>query len=334
MHLAAPIYLILLLAVVGIIYRWVKFGRRRAAVKFSNLDVLKGLKKPLSLKLRHSVKIIKILVLILLIIALARPQTANRTEEFLTEGIDIILAIDVSGSMAAEDFKPRNRLYVAKKVVADFIKGRKNDRLGMVVFAGKSFTQCPLTLDYGVLVHFLSKLRLKMIEDGTAIGMAIANGVNRLRHSRAKSKVMILLTDGMNNKGRIDPLTAAKMAQALNIKIYTVGVGKMGGAPIPMMDPVFGKVYARNPDGSLLLTQMDEAVLIDIADATGGKYFRATDSEKLAQIYGQINKMEKTEIEIKEYMRYGELFPYFIWPAFFLLLLGILAEYTVFRKIP
>jgi Ca-activated chloride channel family protein len=329
-----PIYLILLLAVAGIIYRWVKLGRRRAVVRFSNLDVLKGLKKPRSLKFRHSVKIVKVLGLILLIIALARPQTANRTEEFLTEGIDIILAIDVSGSMAAEDFKPQNRLHVAKSVVADFVKGRRNDRLGMVVFAGKSFTQCPLTLDYGVLVDFLSKLRLKMIEDGTAIGMAIANGVNRLRHSRAKSKVMILLTDGMNNKGRIDPLTAAKMAQALDIKIYTVGVGKMGGAPIPMMDQVFGKVYARNPDGSLVLTQMDEGVLIDIADTTGGKYFRATDSEKLAQIYEQINKMEKTEIEVKEYMRYGELFHYFAWPAFFLLLMGILAEYTVFRKLP
>ena len=334
MHFANPYILFLLLAVVGIVYRWVKLAPRRAVIRFSNLEVLNGLKKPRSLKFRHSVKIIKVLVLVLLIVALARPQSTSRTEEFLTEGLDIILSVDVSGSMAAEDFKPNNRLHVAKSVMADFIRGRKNDRIGMVVFAGKSFTQCPLTMDYGVLVDFLSKLRLRMIEDGTAIGMAVANGVNRLRHSKAKSKVMILLTDGMNNKGRIDPLTAATMAQTMGIKIYTIGVGKVGGAPIPTMDPVYGKVYARNPDGTHLLTQMDEGVLIDMADITGGKYFRATDSQKLAEIYEQIDKMEKTEVEVKEYMRYGELFPYFTWPAFFLLLIGILGEYTVFHKLP
>lgn len=333
MHFADPLFLLLLLVVAGVIYRWVKVPRE-AVVRFSNLAVLSGMRKPRSLMFRHSVKVTKIFVLLLLIIALARPQSTSRTEEFLTEGLDIVLAIDVSGSMAAEDFKPRDRLHVAKSVVADFIRGRENDRIGMVVFAGKSFTQCPLTLDYGVLINFLSKLRLKMIEDGTAIGMAIANAANRLRHSKAKSKVMILLTDGMNNKGRIDPVTAAKMAQTLDIKIYTIGVGKIGGAPIPISDAVFGKVYARNPDGSLLLTQMDERVLIEIADITGGRYFRATDPEKLAEIYGQIDKMEKTEVEVKQYMRYGELFPYLTWPAFLLLLMGILGEYTVFGKLP
>lgn len=334
MHFADPNYLFLLLPVIGIVYRWTQLAPRRAAVRFSDLGILKGLRKPLSLKFQHTVKILKILVLILLIVALARPQSTSRTEEFLTEGIDIMLALDISGSMAAEDFKPSNRLFVAKRVVADFIRGRKNDRIGMVVFAGKSFTQAPLTLDYGVLIHFLNKIHLKMIEDGTAIGMAIANGMNRLRNSKAESKVMILLTDGMNNRGRINPITAAKMAQALGIKIYTIGVGKIGGAPIPTMDPVYGKVYARNPDGSLLLTKMDEGGLMDIAEITGGKYFRAIDSEKLVGIYKQIDEMEKTEMEIKEYMRYGELFPYFTWPAFFLLLTGIFLEYTVFRKLP
>ena len=334
MRFANPIFLFLLLVVVGIIYRWIKSTPRRAVIRFSGLGILNGLKRPRSVKFRHSVSVIKALVLILLIVALARPQSTSRSEEFLTEGIDIILSIDVSGSMAAEDFKPRNRLYVAKSVVADFVRGRKNDRIGMVVFAGKSFTQCPLTMDYGVLINFLSKLRLKMIEDGTAIGMAIANGVNRLRHSKAKSKVIILLTDGMNNKGRIDPVTAARMAKSLGIRIYTIGVGKIGGAPIPVMDRVFGKVYARNPDGTLLLTKMDEGMLMDIADITGGKYFRATDSKKLADIYEQIDTMEKTKVEVKEYMRYGELFPYFTWSAFILLLIGILGEYTVFRKLP
>lgn len=334
MHFADPICFLLLLVVIGIVYRWIKLAPRRAAVRFSDLSIIKRLRKPLSLKFQHTVKVLKVLVLILLIVALARPQSDSRTEEFLTEGIDIMLAIDISGSMAAEDFKPQNRLYVAKRVVTDFIRGRKNDRIGMVVFAGKSFTQSPLTLDYEMLIHFLKKIHLKMIEDGTAIGMAIANGVNRLRNSKADSKVMILLTDGMNNKGRIDPITAAKMAQALGIRIYTIGVGKRGGAPIPVMDPVYGKVYTRNTDGSYLLTKMDEKVLMDIAEITAGKYFRATDSEKLVEIYKRIDNMEKTEVQIKEYIRYEELFPYFTWPAFLLLLIGIFLEYMVFHKLP
>jgi Ca-activated chloride channel family protein len=285
-----------------------------------------------------------------------------------------MLAIDVSGSMQAEDFKPNNRLYVAKQVVADFIKGRefvqgsenRLDQIGMVVFAGRSFTQCPLTSDYGILLALLENIQIGMMEDGTAIGMALANCVNRLienppnplykrgdkeagndrsqesgarsqnegHEARAKSKIVILLTDGQNNKGEIDPVTAARLAQSLGIKVYTVGVGREGGAPIPIQDPFFGKVYARGPDGRLILTQMDEETLKEIAQITGGDYFRAVDKDSLKEIYQKIDKLEKTKIKIKHFMEYTELFHYFAAATFILLTLSILLENTRFRTVP
>jgi Ca-activated chloride channel family protein len=236
--------------------------------------------------------------------------------------------------MRAEDFKPQNRIDAAKQVIKKFIKGRKNDRLGLVVFASQSFTQCPLTLDYGALLNFLDQVHIGMIEDGTAIGMGLVNCVNRLKDSKAKSKVVILLTDGVNNRGKIDPITAARIAEAMDIKVYTIGVGKEGGAPIPIDHPIFGKIYARNPDGSLIMTQIDEETLKTIANITGGRYFRATNERKLAQIYEDIGKMEKTKIKVKEYMKYKELFGYFLFPATLLLLAEVVLSNTRFRKIP
>jgi len=230
--------------------------------------------------------------------------------------------------MKAEDFKPQNRLGAAKEVMEEFIESRHNDRIGLVVFSRFSFTQCPLTLDYGVLLDLLEKIDIGMIEDGTAIGTAIANSVNRLRDSKAKSKVIILLTDGINNAGKIDPQTAAKTAKALDIKIYTIGVGMPGGALYPIEDPIFGKRYVR------MDTEIDEDLLREIADDTGGMYFRAKDEKGLREIYNTISKLEKTEIETKEYANYTELAVGFMLPGFIVFLLGVVLSDTVFRRIP
>ena len=252
----------------------------------------------------------------------------------ITEGIDIILTIDISGSMQAEDFKPKNRLHVAKQVVSEFIRGRDSDRIGMVIFAGQAVTQCPLTSDYSVLLSLLENVQIGMLEDGTAIGMALATSVNRLKDMEAKSKVVILLTDGQNNRGEIDPLTAARIAQSLGIKVYTVGVGREGGAPIPVYDPIYGKRYLVGPDGQLILTQMDEETLKEIARLTGGKYFRAVDRDSLKKIYQQIDRLEKTKRKVKHYMEYRELFQYLVSAALFCMTASFLLENTRFRTIP
>ena len=283
---------------------------------------------------RRFLPIVRLLTLALLALGLARPQVVKHEEEIRTEGIDIMLVLDVSGSMQAEDFKPANRLHVAKDVVGEFLGMVKNDRIGLVVFAGQSFTQCPLTLDYDVLRTLLSKVEIGMIEDGTAIGTALANAVARLKDSVAKSKVVILLTDGENNAGKIDPDTAAKIAQALGVRVYTIGVGKEGGAPIPVNHPVYGKVYARNPDGSLVLTKLDEKTLRKIAEATGGQYFRATDAEALKKIYAQILELERTKFEVKQFERAQEYFRWAAAPALALLLLELGLAGTRLRVLP
>jgi Ca-activated chloride channel family protein len=237
--------------------------------------------------------------------------------------------MDVSRSMLAEDFKPNNRLQAEKIVAEEFIKGRINDRIGMVVFAGESFTQCPLTLDYGVLLTLLKDVKIADQNwDGTAIGMGIANAVNRLRDSKAKSKIIILLTDGVNNKGQIDPVTAARIAQALKIKIYTIGAGTEGTAMYPVDDPVFGRRYVP------MEVKIDEKVLREIARITGGKYYRATNTKKLRVIYKEIGEMEKTKIEVNEYTRYTELFLYYLAIGLLLLLVEVVLRNTYFRTIP
>ncbi len=283
---------------------------------------------------RKLLPFVRLLALSLLVVALARPQVVQREQEIKTEGIDIMLALDISGSMQAEDFKPNNRLYVAKEVISDFLGLVRNDRVGLVVFAGQAFTQCPLTLDYEVLRSLLAPLDVGLIEDGTAIGTALANAVGRLKDSAAKSKVIILLTDGENNSGQIDPDTAAKIAQAFAIRVYTIGVGKEGGAPIPVQHPVYGKVYARNPDGSLVLTKLDEASLRRIAAATKGRFFRALEADALKKIYAEILDLERTKFEVKEYERAREYFRWAAFPAFGLLLFELCLGRTRLRVLP
>jgi len=291
---ANPEFLLLLVIIpLMVIWYFKKNVVRSGTLRFSNIGIVKNVSKSPSRKYRHVIFLFRIITIALLIVAFARPQSGITEQEIITEGIDIILAMDISSSMKAEDLaKGKNRLDVTKEVAAKFITGRTNDRLGMVVFAGRSFTQCPLTLDYGILLKFLKEIYIGMVEDQTAIGMAIANCVNRLRDSKAKSKVVILLTDGRNNRGEIDPITAANVAQAIGVRIYTIGAGKRGKAPYPIDDPFFGKRY------QYVQIDIDEDILKKIANITGGKYFRATNKASLEKIYEEIAEMEKTKIEV------------------------------------
>ena len=324
-----PIFLVLIVVAVGMLVYYIKFKRARAAsIRYSDINLVRRLKPSFRIRERHILPLLRALAIVLLAFALARPQSGRRGQEISSEGIDIVLALDISGSMRAEDFKPHNRLYVAKQVIKEFIEGRQSDRIGLVVFSKQSFTQCPLTLDYGVLFNFLDKVDFGMIEDGTAIGLAIANAVNRLRESEAEGKVVILLSDGRNNAGEIDPITAAQAAKAMKVKIYTIGAGKPGNAPYPVDDPIFGRryIYVEN--------EIDEATLRQIAQITGGEYFRAKDEEGLARIYKQISEMEQTEIKVKEYLQYNELFSNYALAGLLLLVLEITLANTRYRKIP
>ncbi|MBI3123703.1 MAG: VWA domain-containing protein [Ignavibacteriales bacterium] len=311
---AYPFVLVFLLAVPALAYwYWKKKEKVTPDVTFSSLQLFGKAPVTLKEKFAHVPSYLRLLALTFLIIAAARPQSFSSGENFYTEGIDIAMVLDMSGSMLAEDFKP-NRLEAAKKVIDEFIKGRTVDKIGLVIFSGESFTQCPLTIDYSVLRNLLKDIQMGMIEDGTAIGNAIANGVNRLKDSKAKSKVMILLTDGVNNAGHIDPLTAAQIAQKFGIRIYSIGVGTIGQAPYPFQTP-FGIRYQMVP------VEIDENILKQIASATGGKYFRATNNRKLAQIYDEIDHLEKTRVEVTSYRHAREL--YFGWALVGLLLLFV-----------
>jgi Ca-activated chloride channel family protein len=239
-----------------------------------------------------------------------------------------MLLLDVSSSMQGEDFKPNNRLFVAKEEIKKFIGKRLNDRIGMVVFARYAFTQCPLTTDYGVLLNFVDDVDFGLVEDGTAIGMAIATAVNRLRQSESESKIMVLLTDGDNNAGEIDPITAANLAATFGIKIYTIGVGKPGNVMFPYQDKIFGKRYVYQP------TRIDEASLKEIAEKTEGQYYRARSGEELEKIYERIDNLEKTEIEVAAHIQYKELFHYFTYAGLLLLVLEMILANTYFRKLP
>lgn len=324
-----PIYFLLFIVLPFLIYWYLKGSRRIGHLKYSDVNLVKRLGKSLKQRLTPVLLLLRIIALAAFILALARPQSSSKEEEIITEGVDIILAMDVSSSMLAEDFKPNNRLEAAKSVAREFVKSRSNDRLGMVVFAGESFTQCPLTLDYGVLLTLLEQIQVADKNwDGTAIGMGLVNAVNRLRDSKAKSKVVILLTDGVNNQGQVDPVTAAQIAQAFDIKIYSIGAGKHGTAMYPVEDPFFGKRYVP------MQVEIDEKVLTQIANATNGKYFRATDTQKLKEIYKEIGELEKTQIEVKEFTRYEELFVYFLALGLLALMVEIVLANTYFRKIP
>lgn len=275
---------------------------------------------------RHISIIFRLLAIILLITALARPQTSLSWKNTTTEGIDIIIASDISGSMLAEDFKP-NRLEAGKNIAIDFIKERPEDRIGLVVFSGEAFTLCPLTIDHDVLINFFSGVKNGMIDDGTAIGMGLATAINRLKDSEAKSKVVILLTDGSNNGGSIPPLTAAEIAKQFKIRVYTVGVGTNGYAPYPVPNAFGGVSYQKMP------VQIDEATLSKIASLTGGKYFRATDNEKLKKIYQQIDDLEKAKIAVTQFRKKTELFLPFAIVALCLLLLEFIGRTTIFKGI-
>jgi Ca-activated chloride channel homolog len=329
LHWANPGLLLLLGLVPILVWRYVRQVRGGAgSLQFPSAGVFEGTKPPWTVRIRHGLFAMQMLALVCCIVALARPQLGTEEEEVLTEGVDIILALDASGSMAAEDFEPQNRLFVAKLVVQKFIEGLKHDRAGLVVFAGKAFTRCPLTLDYGVLLNVLNSIDLGTIEDGTAIGNALATCLNRLRESQAKSKVVILVTDGVNNRGEIQPLDAAEIARTLGIKIYTVGIGSQGTARVPVQDPNYGKIYVD------MQVEIDEASLTRIADTTGGLYYRATDKPSLEKIFAEIGRLEKTEIKVKSYTHYNERYFQFLAAALLLVAFTTVAGYTRFGKLP
>ena len=324
---ANPEYFYLTLVFVPMI-AWYVFRQHKskASIQISTIRGFAHAPKTFRHYLRHILFVLQLGVLLLLITALARPQLSTSWEDRQTEGIDIVIALDISSSMLARDFKP-NRLEAAKDVAAEFISGRENDRIGFVVFSGESFTQCPLTTDHAVLINLFKDIESGIIEDGTAIGNGLATAVSRLKESNAESRVVILLTDGENNRGEIAPVTAAEIAKTYGIRVYTVGVGTIGKAPYPVQTP-FG-TQIREVD-----VKIDEETLQQIADITDGEYFRATNNKKLIEIYKEIDQLEKSKIEVKEYSRKDEEYNQYAIPAVFLLILLLVLQNTIFKSIP
>ncbi len=324
---ASSYYLYGLIIIPLLIVWYVFLGRKHQAyVKFSDTSFFTGMPKSWRIYAQRLLFAIKMCALALLIIALARPQSSSKNQKINVEGIDIVLTIDLSSSMLAQDLKP-DRLEAAKNISADFVKGRPEDRMGLVVFASETFTQVPLTTDHGMLLNMMKELKCGMLEDGTAIGDGLASSVSRLKDSEAISKVVILLTDGDNNAGSIDPATAAEMAKLFGVRVYTIGVGTRGTAPYPMQTP-FGTIQYQQ-----IQVTINEELLQKIADETGGKYFRATSNEKLQQIYEEIDQLERSKIEINEFTRVHEEFlPFVLW-SLALLLLGFVLKNTVFKTL-
>lgn len=320
---------LLLLALVPVAGAWEWWRGRRGVrgMQYSNVDAARAAPKSVWARLRALPAVLRVVVLVLGILALARPQERDVVEERFAEGVDIVLVLDTSSSMRAQDFRP-NRFEAARDVAADFIQGRSSDRVGLVVFAGKAFTQAPLTLDYSFLLSMLEEVELGIIEDGTAIGTALAMSVNRLKETEATSKVVILLTDGQNNRGEIDPVTAAEVASAMNVRVYTIGVGTHGQAPVVIDHPFTGRQV------QMVDVEIDEEMLRSVADKTGGQYFRATDKDKLREIYAEIAELEKTKIEELSYTSYKERFAFFLWPALGLLLAELILVNTRLRRFP
>ena len=326
MTFANPEYLFLLLLLLPIV-GWYIYELRKsdASVQVSDTRVLAAQPKSIRIWLLHVPFVLRIAVITLISIALARPQLTNKWSSQSTEGIDIMMALDISGTMLAEDLRP-NRLEAAKKVASDFVIARPNDQIGLVVFAGESFTQCPLTTDHAVLVNLFKSVEYGMVEDGTAIGLGLANAVNRMKDSETKSKVIILLTDGSNNRGDIDPQTAAEIAKTYGIRVYTIGVGSYGQARVPVQTPI-GKQYITMDN------EFDETTLRSIAETTGGQYFRAKDNTSLKAIYDQIDQMEKTKLRVREFSKHTENFMPFLYAALICLLLELIIRYFVLRTI-
>ena len=298
-----------------------------ATMRISTVDGVRRVPRSIKYYLRHLPIVLRSLAVVLIAVALARPQSAQHNSNSTTEGIDIVMSLDLSGSMLARDFTP-DRLGAAKEVASNFIMDRPNDRIGLVVFAGESFTQCPLTTDKRSLLNLWGSVESGMIDDGTAIGNGLATAVNRLRESKAKSKVIILLTDGINNSGQIAPLTAAEIAQSYGIRVYTVGVGTMGMAPYPVID-MWGHLSFQP-----MKVEIDEKMLSQIAQMTGGKYFRATDNRRLKDVYDEINQLERSKVEVENFTRYQERFTLFVVLALILLVGEFALRQTWLRRLP
>ncbi len=323
---ANPAFLWLLLAVPAMVTFYIlKQHRASAALRMPGLQPFEKAGFTFRNYLRHILFGLRAGVVTLLIIILARPQSVSNFRNVSTEGIDIVMALDISGSMLARDFKP-DRLEAAKNVATEFISGRPYDRIGLVVFSGESFTQCPLTTDHAVLINLLREVQSGMIEDGTAIGMGLATAINRIKDSQSKSKVIILLTDGVNNMGEIAPATAADIAKTYNIRVYTIGVGTMGMAPYPVQTP-FGTQFQNMP------VEIDEPILREIASKTGGMYFRATNNATLSEIYSQIDKLEKSKIDVKQLIRRDERFMVPALIAFCLLAFEVIGRSLILRNL-
>ena len=315
------------LAVIPAAIVWYIFRHKKqeASVRFSDMNGFEGLPKSWRIYARHLLFVLQMAALALLIVAMARPQSTSTHQTSNIEGIDIIIAQDVSGSMLARDLKP-DRLEASKEMAAEFVEGRPTDRMGLVVFSGESFTQVPLTTDHDIMLNMLKELKSGMIEDGTAIGDGLATAINRLKDSEAISKVIILLTDGMNNAGSVDPYTAAELAKLYGIRVYTIGVGSYGTAPYPVQT-IFGVQYQQ------MKVDIDEKLLATIANNSGGKYFRATSNQKLDEIYDEIDQLERSKIEVTEFRHVREEFYPLVALALALLLLEFLLRLTVFRTI-
>ena len=329
MEFANPEILWLLVAVPLLVayYVW-RSMQGGASIVISTTDSLRTAPRTVRYYLRHLPAVLRIVALVLLVVALARPQTVEHETKTNTEGIDIVLAVDISGSMLARDFTP-DRLTAAKEVASHFVANRQGDRIGLVVFAGEAFTQSPLTTDQASLQTLLGRLRSGVVEDGTAIGNGLATALNRLRESDSKSKVVILLTDGVNNRGQIAPLTAADIAAEMGIKVYTIGVGRNGTAPYPVFDERGREVYTVD-----MKVEIDEKMLREIADKTGGEYFRATDKTSLEHIYKQIDAMEKSKVEKYDITHIYEEYLLFVLVALALLMIEFVVKNIVLKRIP
>ena len=324
---AHPKFLYLLLLVPAMV-AWYIFRQKDSSASLQISTLKSFAKSPVSIKiyLRHVLFALRVVAVTLIIIVLARPQSTNTWKNVTTEGIDIILAIDVSGSMLARDFTP-DRLEAAKEIGIKFISGRQTDRMGLVVFSGESFTLCPLTTDHASLINMFKDIKMGILEDGTAIGSGLATATSRLKESTAVSRVVILLTDGVNNRGEIAPLTAAEIAKNFGVRVYPVGIGSIGTAPYPVQTP-FGTQYQQ------MEVKIDEQMLQQIADMTGGKYFRATNNKALEEVYSEIDKLERSKIEVTEYNKREERFRIFAVIALLVLASEVVLRSTVFRSIP
>lgn len=320
------LWLLLLVPAMVAWYIW-RLRKDRAQLRFSHTGHLHGIKVTLRQQMVHAPMVLRCLAMAVFIVALARPQSTSSWQDVTSEGIDIVISMDISGSMLAEDFKP-NRLEASKKVAMDFIGQRPNDRIGLVVFAGESFTQCPLTTDHSVIQNLFKGVENGMLEDGTAIGMGLANGVKRLKDSEAISKVVILLTDGENNAGSIAPLTAAEIAKEFGVRVYTIGVGTHGTAPFPMTNMFGQRVYQD------VEVRINEDLLTQVAEMTGGRYFRATDNESLKKVYEEIDQLEKSKIDVTEFRKRKEEFLPLALLGLLLFGLELLLRNTLLRTLP